>query len=114
MLHPAVPALLRLLLGPSSLALALAGCVADESLPIGDLCVAQSSGKEDPKVCVACTSDADCDIGGNPCCDAQLRWTCGHVDALAKLEACEDNTCSKPPVPAQNRCRCVEGRCHAR
>ncbi len=104
------PVLHRPLLAVLSL---LLGCVADETLPIEDLCVVKD-GKEDPKVCVACASDADCAIGGNPCCHPMQRWTCGHVDALEKQEPCVLNDCSKPPVPASDRCRCLEGRCHAR
>ncbi len=88
------------------------GCAADDVLPLDDLCTV-SNGKEDAKTCLECDSDADCTIGGSPCCSDTLHWSCGHVDALAKLETCANTSCLAPPKPSADRCRCRSGRCKA-
>ena len=95
------------------MALTLISCGADE-LPVEDLCDASDAAHDSQ--CIACSVDADCVIGGNPCCQDKHRWLCYHkkLDQDEKVPTC-DATCDlAPPKPKDNRCACVDGTCQGR
>mgnify|MGYP006902796659 CR=1 FL=1 len=82
----------------------LPGC--EEQSPVRDLCVA-----ENPQFCKPCTSDSDCIIGGNPCCNADHRWYCYH-GGIEGLTFCDASCDFIPPKPGDANCRCIGGQCH--
>jgi len=79
-----------------------------DSVPIKDLCVSEA---DTPDFCTPkCASDADCVVGGNPCCNAQHQWYC-YNNNIAGLSFC-DATCDFiPENPGDERCLCVDGFC---
>lgn len=65
---------------------------------------------DDPGLCPACSSDADCSLQGNPCLETVH---CAHRDAgLMTI----DIGCSEAleySWPPDDECRCVESACQA-
>ncbi len=76
-------------------------------LPIDDLCVAET-----PEQCTPCATDADCVIGGDPCCHPQFRYYCGHTILVDAIGECTAECVVDTPRPDDTFCRCIEGQCH--
>ena len=81
---------------------------AQDQLPIDDLCVAET-----PENCTQCTTDADCVIGGDPCCHPQFRYYCGQTLLIENLGDCTTSCVVNTPRPDDSLCRCIEGQCHS-
>lgn len=87
---------------------ALVSSCADE-LPIDNVCEIDP----DPAQCPMCESDDDCMVGGNPCCNAKLRYHCFHKSLESKLLYCEDKCIAPAKKPDDSRCQCIDGQCAA-
>lgn len=87
-------------------------CKSDDDCTSTSLCNTKTGAcySRHSEFCKTCASDADCVIGGNPCCNADHRWYCYNAN-IEGLTFCDDTCDLVPDPPPDNRCSCIAGFC---